>query len=709
MSSLLSSGSKAFLNGLQYDYENKSWTYDDALALSALSSPSVLAASLGAGVNVFVGGGLRENFTASQNKFLGGAASLAATSAKLAGEFAVHTAANGWDAEKAFESMGGLTFNLLDLGSALDLFASLDARTNSTGQAYYSKTFDRLKGSGLFEVNVSSDGVSGKIGSGGVNIAAGLYDVAKRSIDAASLALYEHANGSELGKTAWNTYVHGDRTAENTASRIAAGTDVLSFTDEENYTGLTENNGNGRNISIKNTGNAKLNAVLLQHEAYRDGLTDLSSLQEEETVRAVRAHTEIALKMLKEHAEDFKIADILMANPDLFTDILAYNMGTDAFKTYANNKYESAEDFWRITWGGQLVSDGQGWLVDENGKYIDIYGNKSDVPIAGLTLGAGKIGDDGKAIPGSEGFIETGLLNIINKTSNQKYESFSDEQVLAVQALFKEAGIQVRKEGKTFRDISWENRKGKKINMTTFMQLAGSGVSDEIFKLYYNNKVDSFIAGLVGLDLGFKSDKTVPVNQYRNYAGLLKERFVNYYSTGDIKKALNDKYFQTFTNADGQTSKFYRIDENNPFIDKLLGQHDFEGVNESIDKWGCNFMSQLAVPQLLTGDLLSLEEIESIWKKAVKNPKIMEEDSYVANPERFADIYMDEMGLEYKVSLGRCKKWDSIDGQSVANRIRVPCSPYHFTLGDLKGNIIYNPGYKTSQDHTLVEVLFYGY
>ena len=146
---LLSSGSNALLNGLQYDYENKSWTYDDALALSALSSPSVLAASLGAGVNVFVGGGLREitsydglnrNLNSSLfntngiNQFNTFIASLTSTSLE-------------------YLLTGETTLNLLNIAD----FSQYTGLNSSIRK-------------GLLEFNLGKNGFSGKIGTGGLDI-----------------------------------------------------------------------------------------------------------------------------------------------------------------------------------------------------------------------------------------------------------------------------------------------------------------------------------------------------------------------------------------------------------------------------------------------------------------------------------------------------------------------------------------------------------
>ena len=78
------------------------------------------------------------------------------------------------------------------------------------------------------------------------------------------------------------------------------------------------------------------------------------------------------------------------------------------------------------------------------------------------------------------------------------------------------------------------------------------------------------------------------------------------------------------------------------------------------------------------------------------------------NPEELSSIYMSHMGLKYDIALGRSPWWDTTVGSTIAYRVEVPCSPYHYTLGDGK-NIIYNPGYTTSQNRKFLEFYFYGY
>ena len=121
-------------------------------------------------------------------------------------------------------------------------------------------------------------------------------------------------------------------------------------------------------------------------------------------------------------------------------------------------------------------------------------------------------------------------------------------------------------------------------------------------------------------------------------------------------------------------------------------------------------MTQLAVPQLLTGKIIRDKSIvDSIWKEANKNGSVLANSS-VINPEKLSKVYMEKMNLGYQVSVGRSDWWKLVNGTSVGNVIKVPYGlTGHYTLGSNDNNIIYNPGNTTSQKHTLTEILLYGY
>ncbi|MDR1155094.1 MAG: hypothetical protein LBL04_10295, partial [Bacteroidales bacterium] len=147
--------------------------------------------------------------------------------------------------------------------------------------------------------NIGSEGITGRIGSGGIDVGGAVYDLAKRGMDRAALEKKLH---TAEGQTAYGLYVHGDWTMENTAMRVANEKDDLLFVkqgglgSETRYGQTVQNGSGGRTITITDMGYAD-NVAVLGHEAYRDGTTPDGNYLE--TREAVKAHTELADRMRK--------------------------------------------------------------------------------------------------------------------------------------------------------------------------------------------------------------------------------------------------------------------------------------------------------------------------------------------------------------------------------------------------------------------------
>jgi hypothetical protein len=151
-------------------------------------------------------------------------------------------------------------------------------------------------------------------------------------------------------------------------------------------------------------------------------------VQEAETRSAVLGHTQTAMNIGADRGWGFASGDA-----NLINDLNAYmytkqSNNMDIFSAYSDAMYDSTADYWKLMNNGTLVNDNEGWLKNENGKYVNIDGSLSDAPIPGETIGA-----DG---------VETGLLNILNEgTSNRHWGSYSEEQIVKAQSLLSESGM----------------------------------------------------------------------------------------------------------------------------------------------------------------------------------------------------------------------------------------------------------------------------
>lgn len=273
--------------------------------------------------------------------------------------------------------MGGLTFNIGSLGMFADMMASGIARNNATGQAgKFGEIAQKLEGKGILEINIGSNGIKGKFGMGGFDLAGSLYTFGKRMSDKAALEAYAMQEGvsQEDAEAAYWGYVYGDWTQENTMARISSRRDELHIVDDmadgANAQTVQNKDGTGRVITMKNTGDVHKNAITLGHESYRDGVVGNQAEQQRETFNAVVGHAGMAARM-DDYGTHF---DGLLG-----AEVKAYKKGDmTALMMDSLYNYSSDADYWKIKMYAdgthELVFDGKKTLsidyLDENGNLI---------------------------------------------------------------------------------------------------------------------------------------------------------------------------------------------------------------------------------------------------------------------------------------------------------------------------------------------------
>jgi hypothetical protein len=366
----------SYINAYDFNTGEMDWKTANSSWYSANTIASMASAGISSGLGNYLSN--PNVLSNSQQKLFGGAVNLAtAGSAELA-KYGVYTAYNlgsgislGDSFKKAYDDMGGLTINILNMGSIFDIIAGGIARNNNDGQLAKSASGIKLIGNlknefsktGLLEVNFGSSGITSRIGTGGIDVGGALYDLTKRGIDYSKI---QNMADERKRNIAMIDYINGDWTAENTSMRIASGLDDLklySKYDKIGYTTLKDNE-KGRIISIQDSGNDEINAIYLQHEAYRNGIVNDDNKME--TRLATLAHTEMARKMNLSWEE-------LAQNKNLVRDLIAYNLGMDIFNAYVDGNYDSSADYWKLTREGNLEYDGFATLRDADGKILRSY------------------------------------------------------------------------------------------------------------------------------------------------------------------------------------------------------------------------------------------------------------------------------------------------------------------------------------------------
>lgn len=676
------------VHSVNIDYENGGLKFDKKGFKNSLTSAGTFATALGAGVTAGLTYGISTNLKsmgergAQIQKAYGGAINLGISAAQKITEYGVYSAfalAQGRTFGDAFEDMGGITFNLLDLGMFADLIATNDARTNETGASSWDKIANNLAGFGVLEFTIGTNGITGNFGTGGINITSSVYDLVKRNNDLSALAtaLDPESENYDEALAAYMTYIFGDRQQENTAMRVNSGKDNLSIVDEKDLDPgvkghTTKNEKGGRDIQIANQGSGAENAIVLGHEAYRDGNIDKDTL---ETLESLLGHAGIAARM-----NEFEF----VFDQNIMAEIELYKSGAlaELFLT-SMISYDSSEDYYKMTYGGQLEKDKDGWLKNHDGKYINNDGTLSDEPIPGKTYGAAG--------------IATGLINILHGTSNHLQAEWSESEFAFVESIMERSGYVKDEEG------YWTSTStGKRLNMNEIMTYYGNTIAATVFDTYYNNKVDIYLSSLYGVNLGFDANnKILPGNAWYRYNALI-QRHAAQTTNG---KELLDKYFQTITNSDGDKSTFYRVDENNPFLDLLIKQIDPAFGSSDADpyydihKAACNWFTIMSYPQLMTGSILTADEIKAYydlftttttpWWENGEDRVWMETSCQVWQPDLIANYVMNDLNQnnDVKFTFTSATKQQTLVGY----KVKVPYqSTGHFVTGSTSRKIIAN-------------------
>ena len=578
----------------------------------------------------------------------------------------------------------GTTLGLKNLNNLAGGLASTAVSFAFTGNATFNilnlTDFGTRINGGLLELTVGKDGISSKIGNSGTNISysnikssiAGIKEASKvtdwkyGSLESSStmnsinmLAYTNSKDNLKIAKDIWN---------ENLAVEYGnTGNDYGNYTLGQNKIVLSENLlGGGKEAS------AKL-ATVMSHEG-----THYNGKRVEAIAHLAGAETYAFLN------NKFT----LQADTSFSMEMLSGIMNADNWKENTGDV-----DHWKMTWGGQLVSDGSGWLKDENGMYISKDGTRTTEPIPGETLGAEK--------------QESGLLNIMNGESAQLYNTFSDEQKQQAQAIMESAGLEMDKTGQ------WNNALGKKVDMTDVMTVAGEKIADPVFETYYNNKVDYDLATAYGLDLKFSEtamNKTVPEVLQGKYSELMSQHM----QETDSPAALMNKYTWSIYDKDGIATQLFKIDENNSFLDDLVKQTD-PGLNSVINEYGCNFMSTIAMPQLLTGNILNTNEIQDLWNYSTNQKAyswsdekvlswVLAEDSTVKQPDFIANKLLENFSFSLQYgSYGNMSNKDLL-----GYKIQVPYSTSgHWLMGNINYTYLYNSANTVGTSINCSEVYIY--
>ncbi len=232
-------------------------------------------------------------------------------------------------------AMGGdFTMNVLNLS----MFGIEDRNENAINQ-------------GLFEIGFGRDGFSAGVGMGGMDAS---YGAIASVINGAAawgtntkIQNYIKNGGLNAAIALRAQYGYGDKTQRDQLFDILNGGTSLVLGSEGEYGAQTITGSDGRTVYLEgyregmSAGEQFALAVLLGHEAHRDGVNNGIMGQMLETQGAARGHTEMLVRMLNE-------GQGVAMNDNLMADLQAYFQGDNAFNSYVNANYDSSADYWRL-------------------------------------------------------------------------------------------------------------------------------------------------------------------------------------------------------------------------------------------------------------------------------------------------------------------------------------------------------------------------
>jgi hypothetical protein len=616
--------------------------------------------------------------------------------------------------EKLSSLVGGLA------GQGVNYAFGGDITLNAFYLTIMNKKNETLADTGLLELHFGRDGFSGNLGSGGVDVRMGTLASAFQGLEAWKVNFDIWTSDSDDAKkyiSQMRSLYSGDKTNNELYHSILAKETFVAENRGVDYTRTEYDPVTGAKIiylgndALEDGSRFGLN-VVFSHESYRNGEYDGVEGQRQETDMAVFGHICTALGLMQTYGEG-ALGAAMAGEANKFSDNFKTLISEDAtelqkMQAYAGifgtlSGYDSSSDFWRMKYDGTLVSDNFGWLRDENGYYINSDGTRTKTWTK-KTIGAASIKD--------------GLLNILFGGKN-----FTDSQVAVAESILISAGLS--KDG--------EGLKGIKLYMDYVMRIAGDTVANEVFKAYYNNTIDYHIANKYGIDLIFnKRDNWNPNAVYNRakerYDKLAESTAYHYAINGGFEKSLMDKYLQTVITDDGGTAKVLKITADNPYISKVLGQNDpafsnkiSPNYNYVLRNWGCNFMSTIAVPQLLTGNVLKASEVNAVWNWAAetKNPIRWSYNNVITgsgdlggnvnNPNMLANYVLQNVFGYKNYNLTIINNYVNKPKETIVTNlvaVKEQYDPTHFVLTNLKLEKVYEPWPSITRPHQRYDGIF---
>ena len=282
---------------------------------------------------------------------------------------------------------------------------------------------------GLFELSFGKDGTHGAVSMSGTDLNVGKLMSSLNGLTALDqnkrIAAAKAKNGgNDISVMQRALFSYGDKQGKELYEASLSGKALVEYgntsEDEKGKKKLAETvkdeNGVYHIKLAQYSDNAMaqiLEAVVMQHEAYRDG--EKSANQQGETESAVKAHIEMAKRI----RDDGLYTGLIESSGFLNNEIDNLSMSNAEFSKYVAGNYDSSRDYWKLKKDGSIAYDGFASLRDEDGTIIR----------SASSMGV------------KETQVEGGLIQILGLDKN------NPEHIAAVQNMMKGSGMIMNAEG----------------------------------------------------------------------------------------------------------------------------------------------------------------------------------------------------------------------------------------------------------------------
>ena len=213
------------------------------------------------------------------------------------------------------------------------------------------------------------------LGTGGTDVSLGNLMASARGFETytKNIEINKAVKDKDLRAGMRTLYSAGLNETSDLYDDIINGDAVFTSKNNSDHQGKTTVDEYGKRvIDLNKTGNSRLDlAVLMSHEAFRDGLDGGVSYQAAETSNAAWGHMSVGSALLATYGSS-SLNDHNNAEAQAYKMYAQGVISKQEMEQYIAQNYDSTQDFWKLNNDGSISWDGKKGLYDEEGNLIQV-------------------------------------------------------------------------------------------------------------------------------------------------------------------------------------------------------------------------------------------------------------------------------------------------------------------------------------------------